>query len=167
MKNSARKLTLAAAMLAVLPWLAGCATTQSAANAATTQNATMPLNLAFEPAGLEQKMVQVGVLGNFKSYWQAHVDRNWSARYDLEHGIDPARTNSKFYTDYHAKAWVLKSLKVTDVVQDGKNVSVQIEAAMVDPTGKKADNVFSTTDVWLDVDGQWKHVNLDAVLKSR
>ncbi len=167
MKNIARKLTLAAAMVAVLPWLAGCSTVQPTAKAGTTQGAAAPLNLVFESAALEPKMAQIGVLGNFKKYWQAHVDRNWDQRYQLEHGIDPKRTDAEFYGAYHAKAWTLKSLKVLEVTQEGKNASVEFEVAMVDPTGKKADNVFRTTDVWLDVDGQWKHVNLDAVLKSR
>lgn len=167
MKNFARKLTLAAAMVAVLPWLAGCSNLQPAAHAGTTQGASKPLNLVFEAAALESKMAQIGVLTNFKTYWQTHVDRNWGPRYDLEHGIDPKRTDSKFYADYHAKAWVLKSLTVHDVTQDGKNASVEVELTLVDPAGKKPDNTFRTSDIWLDVDGQWKHVNLDPVLKSR
>ncbi|MES2609823.1 MAG: hypothetical protein V4679_06250 [Pseudomonadota bacterium] len=171
MKNFAQKITLAAAMVAVLPWLAGCATSQPTGNAATAPSTasaqSKPLNIVFESAALEPKMVQIGVLTNFKRYWQAHVDRNWAVRYDLEHGIDTARTDSKFYADYHAKAWILKSFKVHDVVLDGKNASVEVELTMVDPTGKKPDSTFRTSDIWLEADGQWKHVNLDAVLKSR
>lgn len=171
MKNFAQKITLAAAMVAVLPWLAGCATSHPANNAAaapsTASKEFKPLNLVFESPALEPKMAQIGVLTNFKSYWQAHVDRNWSRRYDLEHGIDPKRTDSKFYAEYHVKAWTLKSLTVHDVTQDGKNANVEVELTMVDPTGKKSDSTFRTSDVWETVDGQWKHVNLDAVLKSR
>ncbi|MDZ7865165.1 hypothetical protein [Acidovorax sp.] len=167
MKNIARKITLAAAMVAAVPWLAGCATQQPAAGAGAAQAASKPLNIVFESAALESKMVQIGVLTNFKRYWQAHVDRNWAVRYDLEHGIDPSRTDAKFYAEYHAKAWTLKSFKVHDVAQEGKNASVQVELTMVDPTGKKPETTFRTSDIWLEVDGQWKHVNLDAVLKSR
>ncbi|MDP4076471.1 hypothetical protein [Acidovorax sp. A1169] len=171
MKNFAQKITLAAAMVAVLPWLAGCATSQTAGNAAAAPNTvsaeSKPLNLVFESPALEPKMAQIGVLTNFKRYWQAHVDRNWGVRYDLEHGIDPKRTDSKFYAEYHAKAWTLKSIKVHDVTQDGKNANVEVELTLVDPTGKKSDSNFRTSDIWEIVDGQWKHVNLDAVLKSR
>lgn len=169
MKKFAQKITVAAAMVAVLPWLAGCATSQPAGNAAAAPEAatSKSLNLVFEAPAIEPKMAQIGVLTNFKSYWQAHVDRNWAQRYDHEHGIDPKRTDSKFYAEYHAKAWILKSLKVHDVTQDGKNASVEVELSMVDPTGKKPDVTFRTSDIWEIVDGQWKHVNLDAVLKSR
>lgn len=171
MKNFAQKITLVAAMVAVLPWLAGCATSQPEGNAAAAPaaapKASKPLNLAFESPALEAKMAQLGVLTNFKSYWQAHVDRNWALRYDLEHGIDPKRTNAQFYGDYYAKAWSLTSLKVHQVDQDGKNVLLQIEVTLVDPTGKKPDNNFRMTDAWLDADGQWKHINMDGILKSR
>lgn len=170
MKNFAQKITLAAAMLAVLPWLAGCATSQPAAGeaaAAPKSAASKPLNLSYESSATESKLAQLGVLTNFKSYWQAHVDHNWALRYSLESGIDPKRTDAEFYSGYYAKAWNLKTLKVHDVTQEGKNALVEIELTMADPAGKKADSVFRTTDVWLDDDGQWKHVNLDGVLKSR
>lgn len=171
MKNFAQKITLAAAMVAVLPWLAGCATSQPAGSAtaapSTASTPSKPLNVVFESAALESKLAQMGVLTNFKRYWQAHLDRNWGLRYELEHGIDPGRTDAKFYADYHAKAWTLKSFKVHDVTLDGKHVILDVERALADPTGKKADVTVRDSDIWLEVDGQWKHVNLDSVLKSR
>ncbi|MBB6560566.1 hypothetical protein HNP48_003242 [Acidovorax soli] len=169
MKNIARKITLATAMVAVVPWLAGCATQQPAAAAGTAQAAaaSKPLGIVFESAALEPKLAQFGVLTNFKRYWQAHADRNWALRYELESGIDSSRTDAKFYAEYHVKAWTLKSFKVHDVVQDGKHVIVDVERVLSDPTGKKADSTVRDSDIWLEVDGQWRHVNLDPVLKSR
>lgn len=168
MKKIARKITLATALVAVVPWLAGCASQPPAAGAGTAQAASSkPLNIVFESAALEPKLVELGVMANFKRYWQAHVDRNWGVRYALEDGIDPGRTDGKFYADYHAKAWTLKSFKVHGVVQDGKHANVDVELTLVDPTGKKPDNTVRTSDIWVDKDGQWKHVNLDPVLKSR
>lgn len=156
-------------MVAVLPWLAGCATQQPAASTGTAQAAaaSKPLNIVFESAALEPKLAQLGMLTNFKRYWQAHVDRNWGLRYELEHGIDPSRTDAKFYAEYHVKAWTLQSFKVHDVTLDGKHVILDVERVLADPTGKKADVTVRDSDIWLEVDGQWKHVNLDAVLKSR
>lgn len=171
MKNFAQKITLAAAMVAVLPWLAGCATSQPAGSAAAAPAAapkeSKPLNLVFESSALESKMAQIGVLTNFKSYWQAHVDRNWARRYALEDGIDPKRTDATFYADYYAKAWSLKLLKVHEIEQDGKNALVQIELTLADPTGRKPDSNFRMTDAWVDAEGQWKHINMDGILKSR
>ena len=77
----------------------------------------------------------------------------------------PRALDEKFYVAYHANAWQLNSVKITDVQIAEKEAAVDVVLTVVEPE-KKTQIPQYQKDKWVFVDGVWRHVVQDPMLSG-
>lgn len=143
--------------LACAAMLSGCAldpATTSASNRVLVEYAT--------PA-VQEHVAKAGLLHLVKDYWQAHVRRDWAARYAMEHF--PRPLEERFYVAYHANAWKLLGVSVTAVSLRPNECEIDLTLRFNDPTSQ-TDATQQLRDHWIFVDGQWRHKVTDPMLSG-
>lgn len=121
----------------------------------------LPLEVRFLVPSAEQELLKLGLMPAFKSYWQAHRDRNWSRRYSLE---DLKQNPSeKFYVAYYERAWALKSVVVRGVTSGAKTASINIAVTLSNP-GTSEETIFEAIEVWNFTEDKWRHEVSDPML---
>ena len=137
---------------------AGCSTTTVPL---PVESKASPLSFQFLMPGAEAELAKIGLMPSFKSYWQAHRDRNWQMRFSMENLKQ--NFSEKFYSAYYDKAWLLKSVSVRSVAPGDQSAKISLSLALVSPdTGDET--VSEAVEVWILVDGSWKHEVSDPFL---
>lgn len=160
------KACLVAAMAAML---FGCATDPSA----TSANRQLPaerqsvgqgklLSIAYARPQVKDQISSSGLLPRFEQFWQAYLDRDWVKRFQLERADAPLA--ERFYIPYHARAWALQSLEVSEYAEaEPGKVRLSLVLGLVNPDGGRIEKI-SRIENWALIDGKWWHRTDDPML---
>ena len=128
-----------------------------------TESKVSALEVRFATPGAEQELVKAGLLPTFKSYWQAHRDRNWSLRFSLENLKQ--NVSEKFYVAYYERAWPLKALVVRGVTPGAQTTAINVALTFTNPETNE-DVVFETIEAWTLLGDKWMHEVSDPMLSG-
>ena len=140
--------------------ISGCATPSGGA---LNNPPEQKLLVQYSDPAFEEALQQAGLKSTYVEYWQSHGTRNWQRRYELEKFQRPVE--EKFYVAYYGKAWVIRSMHVTDVKLTDGAASVGAAITFAHPDTLK-DVVQILQDKWALVNGVWLHVVQDPMLSG-
>lgn len=164
--RSSAKACLVAAMAAML---FGCATDPSVSSANRQQPADRQsvgqgklLSIAYARPQVKDQISSNGLLPRFEQFWQAYLDRDWVKRFQLERADAPLA--ERFYIPYHARAWALQSLEVSEYAEaEPGKVRLTLVLGLVNPDGGRIEKI-SRIENWALIDGKWWHRTDDPML---
>lgn len=132
------------------------------AGASATSDGAPPLTLTYE-ASVDAVLAEMSLKANFEAYWQAHVSRNWTKLFSMEHASVPL--SEKFYVPYHARAWPVVEVKVLSFTRDevDGDAVLNLQVVYENPDNAKPHKAYRH-DRWRLVDGVWRHVVIDPML---
>ena len=140
--------------------MSGCA---SSGGGVSMPQASPTLVVQYSNPADKDALNRAGMLNSFIDYWQSHLSKDWSHRYDLEKFSRPV--DQKFYTAYHANAWPIRLLQVTGVNLTEQDATVNITLTFFDPE-KKRDILQYEQNKWTRVNGSWLHIASDPMLSG-
>ncbi len=167
-------LALSAAVLAAV----GCSTTTAPAPAPETFSSisVVPVTkVAAEPVAApfmidygsapihRQSLEQAGLLSAFETYWNVHTSKDWQRLFTMEHGTN--LPSAEFYTGYHAKAWPVLAIQVTDVELKDQQATLTLHMRFQNPEKKGREHTLYRKDQWVRTEAsRWVHVVTDPML---
>lgn len=164
-----RSFTKACLVAAMAANLFGCAVDPSASPANRQQPIERQgvgqgklLSIVFARPQVKDQISSNGLLPRFQQFWQAYLDRDWAKRFQLERADAPL--SERFYIPYHARAWALQSLEVSEFAESepGK-VRLTLLLELVNPDGGRIEKI-SRVENWALIDGKWWHRTDDPML---
>jgi hypothetical protein len=136
----------------------------SALLGACASTPTTPKTLQYFAPEVQGQLQKSSLLPSLETYWQAHTERNWKLRYQME---DIAgKVEEGFYVAYYGNAWIIKSAVVKNVEITDSTATVDIEMVYQENGGIKTQTSY-TMDKWMYVNGKWVHVVVDPMLTGK
>lgn len=131
---------------------------------ASTSTPMSPKILQYTTPEVQSQLQQSDLLSPLETYWQAHTDRNWKLRYQMEDMKD--KVEEKFYVAYYGAAWTIQSAVVKRIDITDSNATVLLEVVYKNNNGPEIETRH-THDKWNYLDGKWVHVVGDPMLTGK
>ncbi len=158
-KQPPRRLLLSTAMAAALA-IAGCQTTPDPSAGRHAALAAVPLT--FANGEVNRAVTQLELETALRTYWRLHMDRDFSARFDMEVADQPVK--KEFYVAYYGRSWPLERVTVNSTSTAGAEAKVGLTLLMRDPDRNRTVTVNLPDTTWRKVGGRWMHVISDPML---